>query len=306
MKTAIYCRLSEEDKDKINSYDDSKSIVNQKSMLIDYAKENNWEIYDIYSDDDYSGTDRLRPEFNRMIKDASKGCFDILLCKSQSRFSREIEIVEKYIHGKFLEWGIRFIGVADNTDSADKANKKSRQINGLINEWYLEDMSENIKSVLTHRRKQGFFIGAFAPYGYKKDDLNHGKLIIDKEAAEIVREIFNMFASGISKINIAKILNGRNVPNPSEYKRLKGFKFNKANEDQSKLWKYFTVNSILHNEVYIGNLIQGKYGSISYKTKKSKPKPKEEWIRVEKTHEPIIEKEMWENVQNIMKNRTKI
>ena len=305
MKAAIYCRLSEEDRNKANFTDDSRSIKNQKSMLLDYAQKNNFEIYGIYSDDDYSGTDRNRPEFNRLIRDASEKLFDIVLCKSQSRFSREIEIVEKYINGKFAEWGIRFIGVADNTDSADKANIKCRQINSLINEWYLQDMSENIRSVLTHRRKQGMFIGAFAPYGYKKDPINHGKLIVDYDAAAVVKEIFTCFAAGYSKNDIARMLNGKKIPNPTEYKKINGFKFNKSDAPHSKQWKYYTVNNILHNEVYIGNLVQGKYGSVSYKTKKSKPKPEKEWIRAEKTHEPVIGEELWNNVQSILKQHQK-
>ena len=167
MKVAIYCRLSEEDRNKQFETDDSNSIQNQKSMLLQYAMEQGWELYNIYSDDDYTGSDRRRPEFNRLLKDAEQHRFDIILCKTQSRFTRELELVEKYIHGLFPIWGIRFISIVDNADTANKGNKKSRQINGLVNEWYLEDMSENIRSVLTNRRKNGFHIGAFALYGYK-------------------------------------------------------------------------------------------------------------------------------------------
>ena len=139
-RVALYCRLSDEDKNKLNKSDDSESIQNQKNMLIEYSMKNGWEIYDIYSDDDFKGSDRNRPEFNRLLQDAEKGLFDIVLCKSQSRFTREIEVVEKYIHGKFLEWGIRFVGFTDNADTDNKGNKKARQINGLVNEWYLEDL----------------------------------------------------------------------------------------------------------------------------------------------------------------------
>ena len=185
-KVAIYCRLSEEDRDKLNKTDDSISIQNQKTMLLQYAINQGWEVFSIYSDDDYTGADRKRPEFNRLLRDAEEGNFDIVLCKTQSRFTRELELVEKYIHGLFPIWGVRFIGLADNADTANKGNKKARQINGLVNEWYLEDMSDNIKSVLTSRRQNGFHIGAFALYGYKKDPEKKGHLIIDEEAAEIV------------------------------------------------------------------------------------------------------------------------
>lgn len=167
-RVAIYCRLSEEDRNKQSETDDSNSIQNQKSMLLQYSLEHGWEVYNIYSDDDYTGSDRRRPEFNRLLEDAKNRKFDIVLCKTQSRFTRELELVEKYIHGLFPIWGIRFISIVDNADTANKGNKKSRQINGLVNEWYLEDMSENIKSVLTDRRKNGHHIGAFALYGYKK------------------------------------------------------------------------------------------------------------------------------------------
>ena len=149
-KVAIYCRLSEEDKDKLNKDDDSNSIQNQKSMLLHYALSQKWEVYNIYSDDDYTGADRKRPEFNRLLKDAESGNFDIVLCKTQSRFTREMELVEKYINGLFPIWGIRFVGLVDNADTAIKGNKKARQINGLVNEWFLEDMSESIKSALTN------------------------------------------------------------------------------------------------------------------------------------------------------------
>ena len=179
IKAAIYCRLSEEDKNKPSASDDSCSIQNQKSMLLQYAIEQGWEIYGIYSDDDYTGADRHRPEFNRLLEDARQHRFDIILCKTQSRFTRELELVEKYIHGLFPVWGIRFVSIVDHADTANKGNKKSRQINGLVNEWYLEDMSENIRSVLTNRRINGFHIGAFALYGYKKDPDRKGHLIID-------------------------------------------------------------------------------------------------------------------------------
>ena len=190
MKTAIYCRLSEEDRNKQFEDQDSNSIQNQKAMLLQYAMAQQWEVYNIYSDDDYTGSDRNRPEFQRLLHDAEQRKFDIILCKTQSRFTRELELVEKYIHGLFPLWGIRFVIIVDNADTANKGNKKSRQINGLVNEWYLEDMSENIRSVLTNRRENGFHIGAFALYGYQKDPEQKGHLIVDEEAAAVVREVF--------------------------------------------------------------------------------------------------------------------
>lgn len=264
-----------------------------------------WDIYDIYIDDDYTGSDRARPEWNRLLDDAEKHSFDIVLCKSQSRFTRELEMVEKYIHGLFPIWNIRFVSVVDNADTELKGNKKSRQINGLVNEWYLEDMSENIKSVLTNRRENGFHIGAFALYGYEKDPDKKGYLIIDEEAAAVVREVFTLFSQGYGKTNIARRLNDRGIPNPTEYKRLNGLRYKQPKCQYSTLWKYYTISNMLINEMYIGNMVQEKYGSISYKTKQNKPISKEHWIRVEKTHDPIIDNDLWNRVQTLTAQKAK-
>lgn len=305
LKVAIYCRLSDEDRDKKTDADDSESIQNQKSMLIKYALENSWEIYKIYSDDDYAGADRNRPEWNELLKDAEKRKFDIVLCKTQSRFTREMELVEKYIHGLFPLWGIRFISIVDNADTAIKGNKKSRQINGLVNEWYLEDLSENIKSVLDNRREKGYHIGSYALYGYMKDPDQKGHLIIDEEAAEVVREVFTLFSKGYGKTKIARILNERGIPNPTEYKRLKGLRYKQPKSKNSTLWKYYSISDMLVNEIYIGNMVQGKYGSVSYKTKQNKPKPRDKWYVVEGTHEPIIDIDLWNRVQNLINQKAK-
>ena len=305
MRVAIYCRLSEEDRNKQFETDDSNSIQNQKAMLLQYAMEQGWDVYNIYSDDDYTGADRKRPEFNRLLEDAENKKFDVILCKTQSQFTRELELVEKYIHGLFPLWGIRFVSIVDNADTANKGNKKSRQINGLVNEWYLEDMSENIKSVLTNRRQNGFHIGAFALYGYKKDPDQKGHLIIDEEAAAVVREVFTLFSQGMGKTAIARLLNDRGIPNPTEYKRLHGLRYKQPKTKNSTLWKYFAISDMLINEIYIGNMVQGKYGSISYKTKQNKPRPKSEWYIVEGTHEPIIDRELWDRVQKMVDERAK-
>lgn len=305
MKTAIYCRLSDEDRDKRNPADDSESIQNQKTMLVQYAMQQGWEIFSIYSDDDFTGADRNRPEFNRLLADAEARKFDIILCKTQSRFTREMEYVEKYLHTLFPIWGIRFVSIVDNADTAVKGNKKARQINGLINEWYLEDLSENIKSVLTARRQNGFHIGAFSLYGYMKDPNQKGHLVIDEEAAPVVREVFSLFAQGYGKTNIARILNDRGIPNPTEYKRLKGLRYMPPKSKASTLWKYTAVAKMLENEIYIGHMVQGKYASVSYKIRENRPQPKEEWIKVENTHEPIISTELWNTVQSMLKAKAK-
>ena len=294
---AIYCRLSEEDRNKATPDDDSASIRNQKAMLTAYCAENHWQVYDIYSDDDYTGSDRNRPEFQRLLADARKNRFDIVLCKTQSRFTREIELVERYIHGLFPRLGIRFVSIVDNADTAAPGNKKARQINALINEWYLEDLSDNIRTVLTSRRQSGFHIGSFALYGYRKDPERHGHLLIDEEAAAVVREVFSLYNTGHSKTAIARLLNDRGVPNPTAYKQQQGLRYRQPMGDGRGLWTYSAISSLLRNEMYTGTLVQGKYGSVSYKTKENRPRPQSEWLRVPDTHEAIIPPELWASVQ---------
>ena len=304
-RAAIYCRLSEEDKGKGSAENDSNSIQNQRALLTEYAHSHGWEIYEIYIDDDYSGADRSRPAFKRMLHAAEEKRFDIILCKTQSRFSRELEVVERYINRLLPQWGIRFLSLVDNADSANEDNLLLRQINGIMDEHYLAELSKNIRSVLTHRRKNGFHIGSFALYGYRKNPDRRGHLLIDEEAAAVVREVFTLFSQGYGKTAIARMLNERGIPNPTEYKRLQGIRYRQPKGKGSTLWKYFAISNMLTNEIYIGNMVQGKYGSVSYKTKQNKPRPKEEWIRTEGTHEPIIEQELWERVQKMLAERAK-
>jgi site-specific DNA recombinase len=290
-KVAIYCRLSDEDRNKINDTDDSESIQNQKNLLMRYAIDKGWDIYKIYSDDDYSGLDKDRPEFLQMINEAEAGKFDIILCKHQSRFTRDMELVEKYLHNKFIEWGIRFVTVVDGVDTKDKHNKKSRQINGLINEWYCEDISESIKAVFRSKQQQGKFIGAFATYGYVKDPNDRNKIIIDEEAAAVVRKIFNLYLQGHGTQHIAFILNDEGIPNPTKFKGLKGLKYiNSSAKDNYGLWNKTTIKRIIKNPVYIGNLVQHQTEKVSYKSKKKINIRREDWVIVEGTHEAIIEK----------------
>ena len=160
-------------------------------------------------------------------------------------------------------------------------------------------MSENIKSVLTDKRKNGYHIGAFALYGYQKDPQQKGHLLIDEEAAEVVREVFTLFSQGYGKTAIAKILNEQGVPNPTEYKRQKGLRYQQPESQNSTLWRYYTISAMLRNEMYIGTMVQGKYGSVSYKTKQNRPRPKETWYRKENTHEAIIDQKLWNTVQRM-------
>ena len=300
---AIYTRLSKEDEDK--QQPESESIQNQKSLLISYAVERGWDIYHIYCDEDYSGADSLRPDFNKMIEAAKEKKFQIILCKSQSRFTRDMELVEKYIHGLFPIWGIRFIAVADNADTEIKGNKKARQINGLINEWYLEDLSENIRMVFDMKRRQGQYIGGFPVYGYQKDPKNKNHLIIEPEAAEVVRQIFQWALEGHGKQNIAFMLNSRGIVNPTRYKAERGWSCNHPIKNDYGLWNKTTVWRILHNEMYTGVMVQGRTKKVSYKSKTLITMPEEQWFRVEGTHEAIIDRKTFQTVQKLMALRSR-
>jgi DNA invertase Pin-like site-specific DNA recombinase len=305
-KVAIYCRLSDEDRDKVSSFDDSESIQNQKNLLMRYALDKGWDIYKIYSDDDYSGLDKDRPEFKQMIEDAEDKKFDIILCKHQSRFTRDMELVEKYLHNKFIEWGIRFITIVDAVDTFDRHNKKSRQINGLVNEWYCEDISESIKSVFRLKQQQGKFIGSFASYGYLKDPKDKNKLIVDETAAETVRRIFAWYTNGYGTHKIAHMLNELNIPNPTKYKQLNGYKYtNSSQNNDLGLWNKTTVKRILKNEMYIGNMVQHIREKLNYKSIKNMNLKPREWIIVQDTHPFIIDKNTFDLVQERLKNNTR-
>ncbi len=307
-RVGIYLRLSNEDKDKLNKDDASESIKNQRNMLTQYIeKHQEFELVQEYCDEDLSGAGTYRPEFERLIRDCENKKLDIVLCKSQSRFSRDMEIVEKYINNKFKEWNIRFIGLSDNADTFNSGNKKSRQINGLVNEWYLEDVSNNIRSAFHSKMKEGEFISPFASFGYEINPNDNNKLIIDPVASLIVKNIYNLYLTGLGFTAIAKYLNSKNIPSPSLYKYKKGIKLNvNSNRPREEIkWSTNAVKTILTNEIYLGHLIQGKRTTVSYKNHKIKNKDKSEWVRIENTHEAIIDKDIFNKVQITMKERTK-
>ncbi len=308
-RVAIYCRLSKEDEEKTTKDDESESIQNQKLLLTDYAASQGWTIYKIYSDDDYSGLDRDRPAFKKMIADVKRGLIDIVLCKTQSRFTRDMELVEKYIHGLFHIQGTRFIGLVDHIDTDMKGNKKQRQIYGLVNEWYCEDASDNIRATFKRKMEEGQFLGSFAPYGYSKDPNDRHKLVVDDEAASIVKEIYRLYLSGNGCAKIADVLTSRGVPTPSAYKEMKLSNFKNPNSVRYSvsfgIWPRNTVRRILQDKTYIGCIIQGREKKVSYKSKKVIHLPESEWIVVENCHTPIIDEKSFYCVQNLLsKKRT--
>jgi len=233
--------------------------------------------------------------------------FGIVIAKTQSRFTRNMEHMEKYLHNDFPLLGIRFIGVVDHADTLNKGNKKSRQINGLVNEWYSEDLSESIRAVFETKMKQGQFLGSSCPYGYIKDPKNHNHLIVDEYAASIVKRIFELYLSGYGKGKIGSILSTDGVLIPSLYKtQILGQNYHNANAITStSLWSYQTIHQILKNETYIGNMVQNRCKTLSYKSRIKKAVPKDEWIRVEDTHEAIIDVDTWNLAQEVGKQKTR-
>ena len=274
--------------------------------MVRYAVEHGWDIYKIYCDEDWSGADSRRPDFNSMIEAARQKKFQILLCKTQSRFTRDMELVEKYIHGLFPIWGIRFIAVADNADTEIKGNKKARQINGLVNEWYLEDLSENIRMVFDLKRKEGKYIGGCPVYGSREDPADKNHIIVDPEAAEVVRQIFQWSLEGNGKQHIASMLNARGIANPTKYKEQNGLVQNRPVANEYGLWNRTTVCRILQNEMYAGVMVQGRTKKASYKSRAMIPIPESQWFRVEGTHEAIIDRETFDAVQKGMGLRSKM
>lgn len=236
-RVILYIRLSVEDGDIIDG-DVSKSIRNQLLYLLSECKQRSWEVVAIFCEEGISGADDNRPEWLKALKYCECGNTEIFLCKSQSRFSRSMEMIERYLHKEFVFWNIRFVGLVDNTDTAVQGNKKTRQISGLVNEWQVEDQSINTRKVLRNKKLNGLCTASFAPYGYIKDPDDKYKLKIDEPAAKIVREIFDMYVNGKGYGLICKYLNDKRVPTPAQYKKIQGSKYYTAASNMNKRITY--------------------------------------------------------------------
>ena len=298
---AIYIRLSREDGDK----EESDSVGNQRKLLTEYvAKKEDFILYDIYVDDGYSGTNFNRPSFQRMIADIEDGKVNCVVVKDLSRFGRDYIDTGRYLERYFPELGVRFISVTDSIDSMKQAYDMLLPIKNIFNEQYARDISKKIQATVKSKQKAGEFIGAFTSYGYKKSPVNKNKLVIDDYAADVVRRIFSLYIQGYGKQRIAKLLNAEGILCPAEYKKVNGENYKNCNRlESTTYWSYSTINSILHREMYVGNMVQGtKHQRMRGKQKKM---PKEDWIIVENTHEPIIDKETWEKAQSLLKKRTR-
>lgn len=286
---AIYVRLSKEDGDVAGACKaESNSISNQKEFIRDFLKDKeDIVVVSERVDDGYSGSNFERPSFKLMLEDIKKGIVDCVVVKDLSRFGREYIDSGRYIERLFPALGVRFIAINDGYDSLDGKDQSDEIIipfKNLINDAYCRDISVKIRSHLEVKRKNGEFIGSFAPYGYRKDEENRNRLVIDPVAAGVVREIFRMKLHGMSQDAIAGRLNETGVLSPMEYKNASGSNYQTSfKTGERALWSSVTVRRILENEFYIGNLVQGRQTTPNHKVKKPVVKPEKDWVRVEKT-----------------------
>lgn len=297
----IYIRLSQEDDDK--KYEsDSESVINQRTLLKNYVKENNFNFIDEYVDDGFTGTDFDRPGFKKLIEDIETKRINCVIVKDLSRFGRDHVMTGYYTETYFPENRIRFISVLESIDTfKTQASNDSATFIQAFNDFYSKQNSIKIKRALDDKRKEGKYIGSLPPFGYLRDENDKGHLVPDKEVAHIVTEIFKMRANGIGVSEITTILNEKNYPTPSGYK---GTKFSSRLLD-NKQWNISSVKKVLSNRVYCGDMVQKKQAKVSYKSKKKITLPENMNYVVENTHEPLIDKATYEYVQELTHSRIK-
>ena len=300
--TALYMRLSRDDE----SYGDSVSIETQRTILRRFAEENNLHVVGEYIDDGWSGTNFDRPNFQRMMQDVEAGKVNCIASKDLSRFGREHIMMDYYLEFVFPEKGIRYIAVSDNEDT-EKGLSDFVPFKNLFNEWFAKDTSRKVKNSLHAKFLAGERTFAYAPLGYKRDPDVKNRLVIDEETRWIVEKIFDLAFHGAGAAKITGILLDEQVPTPGwlNYTRYGTFAniYADAPEKKRYAWTVGQVKSIVKNETYIGNSVHGIQTNISYKNKKKIRKPPEEWLRIENTHEAIIPKEVFEQVQEQIASR---
>lgn len=296
-RAALYCRISRDDGDK----QESDSIVTQKKMLEDYcARDPKLTVAAVYTDDGFTGTNFRRPGFERMLADIDGGRIDCVVVKDLSRFGRDYIDIGYYLERYFPEKGVRFLAVNDGVDSARGAYDMMLPLKNIFNAMYARDVSDKVRRSFRARQRRGEFVGAFAPYGYRKDPENRNRFLIDPEAAKTVREIFDRKAGGESLRAIARTLNRSGVLSPIEYKRSRGVALSIRQRGSGMcLWSDSAVGRILNNEVYLGCMVSNRFPSDEMHGR-TRAAPRSEWIVVPETHEPIITKELWERAQRQM------
>lgn len=310
---ALYIRLSQQDEDNGQDKHESNSVTSQKTLLNDFVEENDdLIVYDTYVDDGFSGTDFDRPSFQRLLEDMKNEKINCIIVKDLSRLGRNHYEAGNYIEKVFPLFNIRFIAINDFIDSfknPESVNTILLPFKNLINDEYARDVSIKIRSSLNGKKKRGEFVGSFPSYGYVKDEKDKHRLVIDEVAADIVKKIFDWHVNlGLGKIAICHKLNDLGILNPTGHKKVElGQNYENCGViDNTYTWTPSTVRNILKNEVYIGNTVQGKRRAKSYKIHKIENVPEEEWVRVENTHEPIIDKETFEKAQELSRRDTKV
>ena len=299
-KTALYCRLSQDD----NTENESNSIQNQKMILQRYAADHHFPNPCFYVDDGHSGANFQRPGFQQMMTDMENGEIGIIITKDLSRLGRNQLHTGLYIEERFPMFGVRYIAINDNVDTDSSESNELMPFKNLFNEWYIRDCSRKIRTVLKAKAERGERIGSRAPYGYRKDENDNKKLIVDEEAAVTVRRIFAMCAAGTGPMRIAKELQREKILCPSVYAYRKyGTAYTGLNLDEPYHWSGDTIREMLENEVYLGNTINMKYSTKSYKDKRRIEHPREDCLVFENTHPALVTQEIWDIVQRVRQNK---
>ena len=293
---ALYIRLSKEDENE----GPSQSVQNQESLLREFVQQHRLNVYNTYIDDGWSGTSFDRPGFQRMIGDIETKKVNMVITKDLSRLGRDYIMTGHYMERYFPEHRVRYISLLDGIDTGvDSTANDITPFRAIMNDMYAKDISKKIKSVKRDKQRKGQFIGGKPMYGYKMHPTEKNKIVIDEEAAPVVRRIFALALSGMSCRQIASSLNSDNVLSPAAYAKLPVSKPG----PYTGLWSSERISEMLQNETYIGNMVQARMVKISYKSKKCLRQSPENWVVVEGTHEPIIDPETFQKVQLLVSSR---
>ena len=295
-RVALYIRLSKEDE----SEGPSQSVQNQESLLREFVQQHRLSVYDTYIDDGWSGTSFDRPAFQRMIADIEAKKVNMVITKDLSRLGRDYILTGHYMERYFPEHRVRYISLLDGIDTGvDSTANDITPFRAIMNDMYAKDISKKIKSVKRDKQRKGQFIGGKPVYGYKMHPTEKNKIVIDEEVAPIVRRIFALALSGMSCRNIATLLNQEGVPTPATYAHLPVAKPG----PYTGLWSSERISDMLQNETYIGNMVQGRSVKISYKSKKCLKQDPANWVVVEGTHDPLVDRETFQKVRMLVNSR---
>ncbi len=296
--TALYCRLSRDDE----QLGESNSIKNQKSILSKYAKDNNFINTKFFVDDGYSGTSFTRPAFMELMELAEQGNIGTIIVKDHSRLGRNRLIVGQLLEEDFVRLNIRYIAIMDNIDT-DKGLNDFLPIQDWFNEMHAKNTSKKVKAVMKNKGNSGIPLTTNPPFGYKKDENDKNKWIIDEPASKVVKRIFSLFIQGLSASQIAKQFVKEGIMNPTEYRQSLGMKTQNFPTEVKHYWSPMTINKILDRQEYIGDTINFRYTTRSFKDKTRINIPKEQWKIFKNTHDAIIDEETWNIVQRLRSNK---